>query len=204
MDDISIGDLITQGGVVGYVLIALSVLMLGCVLYCFLMLRRRSLFPKDLTEMAIGIRREEECIPAEALCRRVGGPLAEVLLTVLMSRKLGREEAETLVEGAGRRAAHAISLGILALDVIASVSPLIGLLGTVTGMYEVFGKIAKAGGAEMQSLSGGIAYALVTTIFGLIVAIPAYIASSFFSRRISDIVLEMERLAVGLMLRVRN
>lgn len=204
MGGYSISDLIAQGGEVGYVLIALSVVMVGFILYCFLMLRRSALFPKDLTEMAIGIRSEEECPQAEALCRKIGGPLAEVLLTVLMSRRLGREEAETLVEGAGRRAAHAISFGIMALDIISSIAPLLGLLGTVTGMYDVFGKIAKAGGAEMQSLSGGIAYALVTTIFGLIVAIPAYVASNFFSRKINDIVLEMERLAVGLMLRVRN
>ncbi len=204
MGEYSVSDLIAQGGTVGYVLIALSVVMVGFILYCILILRRSALFPQSLTEMAVGIRTDDECPQAESLCRKIGGPLAEVLLTVLMSRKLGREEAETLVEGAGRRAAHAISFGIMALDIIASIAPLLGLLGTVTGMYEVFGRIAKAGGAEMQSLSGGIAYALVTTIFGLIVAIPAYVASNYFGRKIGDIVLEMERLAVGLMLRVRN
>ena len=87
--------------------------------------------------------------------------------------------------------------------VIAAISPLLGLLGTVTGMYSVFETIAAASSGEMHKLSGGIAEALVTTIVGLVIAIPAYVAYSFFSRRVEELVLEMERLAVGLMLRLR-
>ena len=197
-------EIIAQGGQVGYVLLGVSVIGLGFFLYCLFMLRRNVLFPKDLTEMAIGIRHEDEFPQAEALCRKVGGPLAEVLLTVLMSRRLGREEAETLVEGAGRRAAHSISIGVIALEVIAAIGPLMGLLGTVTGMYEVFGRISQTGASEMSSLSGGIAEAMITTIMGLSVAIPSYVAHVIFTRRIEDMTLEMERLAVGLMLRVRS
>lgn len=196
--------MLEQGGEVVYVLLGLSVVALSFFFYCLLVLRRKSLFPKALVNVAEGISSEQECAPAEDLCRRSGGPLAEVLLTVLMSRTLGREEAEALVEGAGRRAAHSISLGVTALEVIAAISPLLGLLGTVIGMYEVFGRISQVGAQEIHSLSGGIAQALVTTIVGLIVAIPSYVAYSYFQRRIEERVLEMERLAVGLMLRVRN
>ncbi len=196
--------MLEQGGSIVYVLIGLSVIALAFFIYCVLVLRRKSLFPISLVKIAEGIRDESECAPAEDLCRKTGGALAEVLLTVLMSRKLGREEAEALVEGAGRRAAHSISLGVTALEVIASISPLLGLLGTVMGMYEVFGRISQVGSNEINSLSGGIAQALVTTIVGMIVAIPSYVAYSYFARRVDDRVLEMERLAVGLMLRVRN
>lgn len=202
--DDTIFEIIKQGGEVGYVIIGISILGLGFFLYCLFMLRRSALFPKELVAMAVSIRNEAECPQAELLCRNVGGPLAEILLTVLMSRSLGREEAETLVEGAGRRAAHAISLGVTALEVVAAIAPLLGLLGTVTGMYELFGHISAAGANELSNLSGGIAMALVTTIQGLVVAIPAYVAHTFFTRRIEDMVLEMERLAVGLMLRVRG
>lgn len=197
-------DIISEGGSVIYVLGGISIVGVAFFFYCLLMLRRGTLFSKDLVKMASTLCHEEDCMSAEELCRKTGGPLAEILLTVIMSRKLTREEADTLVEGAGRRAAHAISRGIIVLEVIAAIAPLLGLLGTVTGMYDVFGKISEVGAQEVHKLSGGIAEALVTTIAGLIVAIPAYVAYSYFSRRVEELVLEMERIAVGLMLRIRN
>ncbi len=194
---------LSQGGNVIYILLAVSVVGLAFFFYCLLLLRRRTLFPKELVDLAQGLTHESDFAGAERLLRKIGGPLAEVLITVVMSRKLSREEADALVEGAGRRAAHAISRGVLALEVIASISPLLGLLGTVTGMYTVFNTIAEVGAGEVHKLSGGISEALVTTIAGLIVGIPAYVAYSYFSRRIDEAVLEMERLAIGLMLRIR-
>lgn len=202
--DSTITEIIQQGGTVVYILLGLSLLSVFFFFYCLFMLRRRALFPAELVKIATSLRSEAECPAAEESCKRIGGPLAEILLTVLMSRSLGREEAETLVEGAGRRAAHAIGFGVSALEVIAAISPLLGLLGTVTGMYDVFARISQVGSQEVHKLSGGIAEALVTTIVGLIVAIPTYVAHSYFSRKVEDLVLEMERLAVGLMLRVRG
>lgn len=187
-----------------YVLLGLSVVGVAFFLYCLLMLRRKTLFPGALVQMAESVATDADCEAAEKLCRSVGGPLAEVLITVIMSRKLSREEADMLVEGAGRRVAHAVSRGVLALEVIAAISPLLGLLGTVTGMYSVFETLAASTAGEMHKLSGGIAEALVTTIVGLVIAIPAYVAYSFFSRRVEELVMEMERLAVGLALRLRN
>ena len=194
---------VSQGGNVIYVLLGVSVIGVAFFFYCLLMLRKRTLFPKELIDLAQGLTHESDFASAERLLRKVGGPLAEVLITVVMSRKLNRQEADTLVEGAGRRAAHAIGKGVLALEVIAAISPLLGLLGTVTGMYTVFDTIAQVGAGEVHKLSGGISEALVTTIAGLIVGIPAYVAYSYFARRIDEAVLEMERLAIGLMLRIR-
>ena len=195
--------ILTQGGNVIYILLAVSVIGVAFFFYCLLMLRKNTLFPRELVELTQGLTHESDFASAERLIRKIGGPLAEVLITVVMSRKLSREEADALVEGAGRRAAHAISRGVQALEVIAAISPLLGLLGTVTGMYTVFNTIAQVGASEVHKLSGGISEALVTTIAGLIVGIPAYVAYSYFSRRIDEAVLEMERLAIGLMLRIR-
>lgn len=195
--------IVTQGGNVIYILLGVSVIGVAFFFYCLLMLRKKTLFPKELVDLAQGLTHESDFSSAERLIRKIGGPLAEVLITVVMSRKLSREEADTLVEGAGRRSAHAISKGVLALEVIAAISPLLGLLGTVTGMYTVFNTIAQVGAGEVHKLSGGISEALVTTIAGLIVGIPAYVAYSYFSRRIDEAMLEMERLAIGLMLRIR-
>ena len=204
MNDIhELWQILTQGGNVIYILLGVSVLGVAFFFYCLLMLRKKTLFPRELVDLAQGLTHESDFASAERLIRKIGGPLAEILITVVMSRELSRDEADSLVEGAGRRAAHAISRGVQALEVIAAISPLLGLLGTVTGMYTVFNTISEVGASEVHKLSGGISEALVTTIAGLIVGIPAYVAYSYFSRRIDEAVLEMERLAIGLMLRIR-
>ncbi len=199
----TVATLLEQGGVILYVIIALSVATVGYAIYCALMLRRRVMLPATLVELAESLRPRGDIDAAVATCRQVGGAFAEVLLTVIVTRQIRREEAEALVESAGRRAAHDISRGVLALEIIAAIAPLLGLLGTVLGMYEVFRKIAAVGVREAGALSGGISEALVTTIAGLIVAIPAYVAFTWFSRRVDDMALEMERYAVRLMLRLR-
>ncbi len=191
-----------KGGIVMYAIGGVSLLGLMYMIYCLLSLQKSRVLPSAL----IRIVEDDSFDPqdAETLCRKNGGAFAEVLLTVLLTRTAGRDEAEALVEGAGRRAAHELSRGTIVLEVVAAISPLLGLLGTVTGMYNVFGRLAEVGVREAGQLSGGISEALVTTIAGLVVAIPAYVAFTWFSRKVDDLVLEMERYAVALMLKVRD
>jgi len=193
-----------KGGPVIYFILAASVVGLGYVLYCLLVLRRSVVLAKPLVKMAESLTDEAGCAEAEDLCRREGGPFAEILLAVLTTRRARREEAETLVESAGRRAAHDLSHGILALEVVAAISPLLGLLGTVLGMQRAFANIQEAGVKNFGALSGSISEALITTICGLIVAIPAFVAFTWFTRRVDDLVLDMERHAMTLMARVRG
>jgi biopolymer transport protein ExbB len=195
---------LNQGGPVVYVLLGVSVLGVAFFFYCLLLLRRRTLFPAPLVALVETIKTEADCLAAEKLCRAVGGALAEVLMTVVVSRRLPRDEVNLLVEGAGRRVMQALSRGIMALEIVAAISPLLGLLGTVTGMYAVFETLALNAGSEASRLSGGIAEALITTIVGLVIAIPAYVAYSYFAHRVEELVLEMERLALELMLRLRG
>ncbi len=192
------------GGPTIYVILAASVIGLACIIYCMLILRRSVLLPADLVQLAETVKEQDQLDAALASCQQEGGPFAEILLTVIATREASREEAEALVEGAGRRAAHELSRGPLALEVVAAVSPLLGLLGTVMGMYETFEKINLQGVKEVGMLSGGIKEALVTTICGLIVAIPAFVAQSWFNRKVDSLVLEMERYAMSLMGRLRK
>ncbi len=192
------------GGPAMYPILACSLIGLAYIIYCALILRRGVALPDRLLELSRTLASEEQCAAADEVCRREGGPFAEILRTVIATRQSSREEAETLVESAGARAAHRLSHGILALEVVAAISPLLGLLGTVLGMYDTFAKIATVGVKEIGKLSGGISQALITTIAGLIVAIPAYIAFTWFSRRVDALVLEMEQQAVALMFRLRK
>lgn len=195
---------IEKAGPVIYIIFAASVVGVACILYCLMVLRRAVVLPPQLLAIADMPDDEERIAQAVEQCRQEGGPFAEILLTVIATRASSRQEAESLVESAGHRAVHDLGRGPLALEVIAAISPLLGLLGTVLGMHKVFAQISQTGVKEIGTLSGGISEALLTTICGLIVAIPAYVASIWFSRYVESLVLEMERAAVRLMGRLRT
>lgn len=198
-------EMMVQGGPVMYLILFASLVGMIFALYSLLMLRRKMILPRNLVEMAETLKPDDDaCAEAENLCNREGGPLAEVLVAAIRTRKATREDAEAFVESAGRRAAHSLSLGPDALEVVAAIAPLLGLLGTVTGMQKAFRSITITGVKEIGNLSGPIGEALWTTIVGLLVGIPALIAYSWFSRRRETLVLELERYGIYLMAALRR
>ncbi|MDR2392334.1 MAG: MotA/TolQ/ExbB proton channel family protein, partial [Planctomycetota bacterium] len=103
-----------------------------------------------------------------------------------------------------RRALYDLSRGTLALEVVSGISTLLGLLGTVLGMFGMMMSIRDEGVKDISVLTGGIGEALITTIAGLAVAIPAYVAFVYFNRRVEGLVLLMEEYAIHLMARIRR
>ena len=194
---------ISEGGDVIYFLLAIALVGTAFCIYCSLFLRKKILLPRELVDIANTANCNSDFELTEGKLKKAGGPLADILYSVMTSRDYSIDEADTLIEVAGKRVAHLLNRGVVALEVIAAISPLLGLLGTVTGMYTVFDKIAHVGANEVGQLSGGIAEALVTTIAGLIVGIPSYVAYSYFTRKSDQYLMEMERLAIGLMHRIR-
>ncbi|MCC8179483.1 MAG: MotA/TolQ/ExbB proton channel family protein [Planctomycetes bacterium] len=196
--------LFEQGGPVMYVLMAVAIIGLTFIIYCLLTLRRRAVMSPALVEVAETVQDEEDFPAAVEVCKREGGPFAEILASVIATRDLARPEAEAIIEGAGRRAMHDLSRGTLALEVVSGISTMLGLLGTVSGMFGMMMSIQEAGIKDIAAISGGIGEALITTIGGLIIAIPAYVAFVYFSRRVEDVVLMMEEYAIHLMARIRR
>ena len=98
--------LFEQGGPVMYPLLLTAVIGLTYVIYNLLTLRRRAVMSRSLVAVAETLDDERDCADAEKVCRREGGPFAEILASVIVSRNLPRSEAEAIVEGAGRRAAQ--------------------------------------------------------------------------------------------------
>ncbi|MDR3078095.1 MAG: MotA/TolQ/ExbB proton channel family protein [Planctomycetota bacterium] len=193
-----------RAGPLIYVLVPDAVLGLAYVIYCFLVLRRGALLSRPLSEMAEADHADGNFEPALAVCRREGGPFAEILALVITTRSLARSEAEAIVEGVGRRAMHDLSRGTLVLEVVSGASTLLGLLGTVLGMFKMMMGIRDSGIKDISVITGGIGEALITTIVGLAIAIPAYVAFVFFSRRVEDLVLMMEEYAIQFMTRIRQ
>ncbi len=99
---------------------------------------------------------------------------------------------------------HDLSRGTLALEVVSGTSTMLGLLGTVSGMFNMMMTISHSGVKDIGAISGGIGEALITTLAGLAIAIPAYVAYVYFSRRVEDVVLNMEEYAIHLMARIRQ
>ena len=126
-----------------------------------------------------------------------GSPLGMVFAAGLKNIKNSPEVMKDSIEEAGRSAAHSLERFLTTLGTIASISPLLGLFGTVIGMIEIFGS-QNAGGAAPTELAHGISVALYNTAFGLIVAIPSMIAYRHFRAQVTNLTIEMEQQAIKL------
>ncbi|WP_339485491.1 MotA/TolQ/ExbB proton channel family protein [Pseudomonas sp. EL_65y_Pfl2_R95] len=129
---------------------------------------------------------------------RASSPLGEVLAAGLANSKHGREIMKECIEEAAARVVHDMERYLNALGTIAGIAPLLGLLGTVLGMIEIFSSFMGAGMANAPVLAGGIAKALITTAAGLIVAIPALFFHRYLQRRVDELVVGMEQEAIKL------
>lgn len=123
---------------------------------------------------------------------RLNSPLGKVLAAGLLNRKHGRDIMKACIEEVGRQVAHELEHYLNALGSIASITPLLGLLGTVDGIIRVFSDIAVVGLGDPAILSKGISEALICTAAGLVVAIPSLFFHRYFERLVDDHVLQME------------
>lgn len=129
---------------------------------------------------------------------RASSPLGEVLAAGLANSKHGREVMKECIEEAAARVIHDMERYLNALGSIAAIAPLLGLLGTVLGMIEIFSGFMSSGMANAPVLAGGISTALITTAAGLMVAIPALFFHRYLQRRVDELVVGMEQEAIRL------
>lgn len=185
-------NLLRQGGPVMVPLALCSIFAVAVVLDRVWALRRKRVLPRELRATARRFRPGDAPGSVLGPCDAHPGPLAAVLRVVLDDPPRERALAVERVQTAGRRAVRELERGLVALEIIAAISPLLGLLGTVTGMFNTFQVISEQGLGDPGALSGGISEALITTIFGLGIAIPTAVSQSYFSHRVDDLVLEIE------------
>lgn len=185
-------ELFRQGGPLMWPLLGCSVLALGIFLTKLLYFIRLRSDAAGLFREVIGLVQNDELSEAGTLCQRSGSPLAKVISSVLRLKGRSREQIKTIaVEVAGRESGPLERyLGLL--STIATISPLIGLLGTVLGMIQAFQVIAELGVGTPATLGGGISQALLTTAAGLSVAIPTILAHRYLNDRMQRLIVEME------------
>lgn len=192
-------EIISAAGWPIYPLLLASVIALALIIERGISLRRSVIAPPGLLEKVLGELRNGG--PSDELISRVQAhsPLGLVLAAGLRNVRSSRDVMKESIEEAGRAVAHDLERFLTTLGTLATVSPLMGLFGTVVGMIELFGAQGSGGvGADPQQLAHGISVALYNTGFGLLVAIPSLVAHRHFRAMVDGLVVDMEQAAVKL------
>lgn len=202
--NLNVRQLLEAGGVVGVVLAALSVAMLALVIEHLVSLRSGALNPRKLAEQVHQLMHERQFKIAAKLCRDDGSLLGFVLAAGLTEIGCGYALVEKAMEDACAQYAARLYRKIDSLSVIGTLAPMLGLLGTVWGMMIAFSEFASKANVQVTELAPGISTALVTTLMGLAVAIPAYAAFAFFRNRVDEGVSACSQMADHLFLDYRR
>lgn len=180
-------------------LIACSVLAFALIIERFISLKQAKVAPPRLLEEALTVSRNAVPTPDVVKQLEQNSALGEVLASGFRALntdpRCTESDLRAIMENTGRAVAHRLERYLSALGTIASAAPLLGLLGTVIGMIEIFGSQSPAGGAtggNPAQLAHGISVALYNTAFGLIVAIPALIFWRYFRGRVDEYLLTLE------------
>ncbi|WP_442683964.1 MotA/TolQ/ExbB proton channel family protein [Stenotrophomonas sp. JC08] len=192
-------ELVKAGGWPMVPLLLLGVLALAIVLERFWTLRRNEVLPPGLGQEVRNWAARGKLDASHIQSLRANSPLGELLATALEARNRPREQMRERIEDTGRHLVHRMGRFLNALGTIASAGPLLGLLGTVIGMIQMFLGILDHGVGDVNQLAGGIGKALVCTATGMIVAIPALMFHRHFRSVIDGYVIEMEKEASALL-----
>jgi biopolymer transport protein ExbB len=194
---------LVKGGVMMIPLAFCSVLGLAIIIERAIALRRKQILVPEIVSVIENIDGPEDFSLAKAICDKYQGPFANIIRVGLESRDLPREEVKETILDQGRQEIRELERGLSALETIAGVAPLLGLLGTVTGMIKVFAVISRIGVGQAEALSGGISEALITTAAGLSIGITALIAYNYFSNKAENLVLDIEKYSSQLLRKLR-
>lgn len=189
-------EIVDSGGIIAWIIVGLGVIALLMILARLVILIVAGTRTEKLIRVVSELVRKGEMDKALAKCKRAGGAAAHVLRATLENLHREREKLDDIISEAILNKAPVVDRFNTSILVAASVAPLLGLLGTVTGMISTFDIITEHGTGDPKMLSGGISEALVTTELGLIVAIPALLFGTLLSGRASAIMDAMERAAL--------
>lgn len=186
-------EILKSGGLVMIPLVLASIAMVGIILERFWTLRRSAVIPAKLGAEVRAWARSAKIERDHLEKLRNNSPLGAILAAVVAHRQRSREVIRETAEDTGRQVVHRLNKYLNALGTIATISPLLGLLGTVSGLIRMFLVITTAGIGDANALAGGIGEALVATATGLVVAIIAYLFHRYFRGRVLDLAVDMER-----------
>ena len=191
-------EILQAGGILMIPIIICSIISMAIIIERYWTLRVAKLAPRQLLPQVWDWIQKKQLDSNRIKDIKENSPLGQILAAGLSNSKQGRDVMKDSVEQAASHVAHNMERYLSTLGTIAAVAPLIGLLGTVFGMIDVFAAIVSEGTGNASVLAGGISKALITTASGLTVAIPAMIFHRALTRKIDAILVFMEQDAVKL------
>ena len=191
-------DLIVKGGIFMYPIIFCSIAALAVFLERLWVLRRKNIIPEDFIRKIEDLLRKQKLSEAIFLCQSDMSSIAKIFLAGLRNTGKGMWLVKEAIEESGSREATVLEKNVGILNTIANLSPLLGLLGTVSGMIKTFNAISVQGIGNPARLAGGIAEALITTAAGLCVAIPTLVCYRVVKDKAGSLIFEMEENSIRL------
>ena len=193
-------DFIVNGGVFMWVLLVCSFVAITVILLRLIALRKGAVIPRLIEKSIVGYRSGESLEPIRRLVQDDDSAMGQILDAVVRSEDATKAETLEVVQTRARREIVGLEAGLFILEIIVGISPLLGLLGAVTGLVKVFSNIGSGvtSTTDLKGIASGISECLSTTIVGLAIAILALIAWSTFTRRVETLAIQMESLVTEL------
>jgi biopolymer transport protein ExbB len=197
--------LIAASGLIGYTIILLSFFAVALMIEYSLTIRSKILMPPGFADEVLQLLSQGQLAASVQKCQADMSPLAQILHAGMKEYEFGWDAIEKAAEETTAEQASRLYRKIEYLNVIGNIAPMLGLLGTVVGMVTAFQQLAESEGyARAADLAGGIYLALVTTVEGLLVAIPCLALYSFFSNRIAALISETTFVAEQVLLPIKK
>ena len=186
-----------DGGIlVVWLLLVVLVWCLWIILWKLVQLRHRRVINSRVVRHIEQLLIDNRLAEATAYCKKVSYPMTRILLSGILHYDRSEHEIKERLEEAGRQEIPWLRSQLTTLRSMASAAPLLGLFGTVIGMIQVFTALSKGGTIQASDLAGGISEALITTACGLVVAIPAIVFYNNFTTRVTNLIIEMEKISL--------
>jgi len=198
MNDIEILDLLMKGGTIIIILLAMSILSLTIIIYKYIQFYFSNLKDHIAIDKIYSLIKNKNLLEAKKLSEVTINPCSKIILVIINTKGMKKEQVEGELTIQGELILRKHSYLLKPLEVIANLSPLLGLLGTIIGMIIAFSSLEKAGSnVDPSILAGGIWQALLTTALGLIVAIPSLASFYWFDNKIDYLREDLRHAAIN-------
>ena len=199
-------DFIVNGGVFMWILLVCSFVAITVILLRLIALRKGAVIPRLIEKSIVGYRSGESLESIRRLVQDDDSAMGQILDAVVRSANATKAETLEIVQTRARREVVGLEAGLFILEIIVGISPLLGLLGAVTGLVKVFSNIGSGvtSTTDLKGIASGISECLSTTIVGLAIAILALIAWSTFTRRVETLAIQMESLVTELVEKIHQ
>ncbi len=187
-------EFLRAGGPFMILLVATSVVALAFIIERGAALRWGKVIPPDVEKAASQCLVPEDLTELRQICQARPSSFSRLLLTAYDHLQRPRQENVDALETRARHEVLQLERGLVVLEIVVGIAPLLGLVGTIHGLIRLFGDLGRSGLSDNSVLAAGIAIALNTTLMGLLIAIPSLIAWSYYNKKVENLTVEMETL----------